>query len=284
MENNLAKIKPNAIGDQVIKRIEDMAATGFTMPSDYNYVNAIKASMLVLQSVKDKNGKPALEVCTPASIQTALFEMCIKGLNVARKQGYFIVRGNVLCFDEGYFGKVLQVKRIYPNFVPNVNLIYEGDAFEYSIDTETGFKKIIKHEQKLENIDKDFVGAYVYIPNSTGGKDLFMMTKKEILTAWSKSPNKSQTVHKDFVRDMVSKTVINSGCKMIINSTPELSERKEVAEDGKVYAEEADAEEFVDVPELPANEVPENVDTETGEVKQPEQQEQTPPQTEETDF
>lgn len=282
MDNNLEKINTNQIGNQVIKRIEDAAATGFTMPIDYNYVNAIKASMLELQDVKDKNGKPALEVCTQSSIKKALFEMCIKGLNVARKQGYFIVRGNVLCFDEGYFGKVLQVKRVYPNFVPNVNLIYEGDVFEYSIDSETGFKKIIKHEQKLENRDKDFVGAYVYIPNSTGDKDLFMMTKKEILTAWSKSSNKSQTVHKDFVRDMVSKTVINSGCKMIINSTPELSERRDVAEDGKLYVEDAVAEEVVDVPELPAGEAPENVDTETGEVKHPDEQAQQ--QTEETDF
>lgn len=268
-QKTLTKTQTGNIGNAVIKRIEEMAAVGFTMPKDYSYVNAIKASMLTLQTVKDKNGKPALEVCTPASIQSALFEMCIKGLNVAKKQAYFIVRGNILCLEESYFGKALQVKRIYPKWQPNVNIIYEGDVFEYAVDANTGRKKIIKHQQKLENIDKDFIGAYMYFPTGENGedKDLFIMSKKQILTNWAKSSNKAQTVHKEFRDKMVIKSVINSGCNMIINSTPELAQTAEMAEEGKVNIEEAEAEEVVEVNDAPTD-APANVDTETGEIKQ----------------
>ena len=45
--------------------------------------------------------------------------------------------------------------------------------------------------------------------------------KKQILTAWSKSANKSLTTQKEFDEKMVGKTIINSGLNKIINGTPE---------------------------------------------------------------
>ena len=130
-------IKTN-VGDQVLTRIDELCSVGFTMPKDYSYVNAIKMSMLKLQDVKDKFGKPALEVCTPTSIQTALFKMATKGLNAALNQCYFIVRGNTLCCDESYFGKVLMVRRLYPDYIPTPVVIREGDVFEYGIAPANG--------------------------------------------------------------------------------------------------------------------------------------------------
>lgn len=223
----------NNVGDQVISRVNSLCEVGFKMPSDYQYVNAIKASMLVLQELKDKNNKPALEVCTPASVASALFEMSVKGLDASKKTCYFIVRGDKLCLHESYFGKILQVKRIYPNFDPRPEVIHEGDEFVYSIEPETGRKKIVKHEQKLENLDKDFVGAYMYLPTSDGGQDLYIMSKKMILTAWSKSSSKEQFTHKQFTEKMCIKTIINSGCNMIINSTPDLAYASNDNEDSK---------------------------------------------------
>lgn len=211
------------VGDQVIARVNNLCEAGFTTPSDYNYINAIKSSMLVLQELKDKNGKPALEVATPASVATALFEMSVRGLDASRKTCYFLMRGDKLCMHESYFGKILQVKRIYPNFDPHPVVIHEGDVFEYCVDPETGCKKIVKHEQKLENLDKDFIGAYMYLPTANGGQDLYIMSKKMILTAWSKSSSREQTVHKTFTEKMCIKTIINSGCNIIINSTPDLA-------------------------------------------------------------
>jgi recombination protein RecT len=205
------------VGDAVIARVNSLCEAGFSMPKDYNFINAIKMSMLKLQDLKDKSGKSALEVCTPISIQTALFQMCCKGLNAATNQCYLLVRGNQLCLQESYFGKVLMVKRIYPDWNPNPVVIREGDVFEYAIDPSNGRKYIVKHEQKLENIDKGFVGGYMYLP--TG--ELFILTKKQILTNWSKSSSREQLVHKTFDEKMVQKTLVHSGCNMIINSTPE---------------------------------------------------------------
>ena len=211
------------VGDQVIARVNNLCEAGFSTPSDYNYINAIKSSMLVLQELKDKNGKPALEVATPSSVATALFEMSVRGLDASKKTCYFLMRGDKLCMHESYFGKILQVKRIYPNFDPHPVVIHEGDNFEYCVDPETGCKKIVKHEQKLENLDKDFIGAYMYLPTANGGQDLYIMSKKMILTAWSKSSSREQTVHKTFTEKMCIKTIINSGCNIIINSTPDLA-------------------------------------------------------------
>lgn len=225
------------MGDQVIARVEELNKAGFVMPKDYLYVNAIKASMLVLQELKDKNGKPALEVCTPASVASALFEMTIKGLDVSKKTAYFIVRGDKLCLHESYFGKALQVRRIYPNFDPHPVVVHEGDEFVYTIDPETGYKKLVSHEQKLENLDKDFVGAYMYIPTADGKQDLYIMSKKQILTAWSKSSSTQQLTHKQFTEKMAGKTLVNSACNMIINSTPDLAYAASENEEEERYDE-----------------------------------------------
>lgn len=274
---NEVQVKQN-VGDQVIARVNSLCEAGFNMPKDYNFVNAIKMSVLKLQDLKDKNGKSALEVCTPASIQTALFRMCCKGLNAALNQVYFIVRGNVLCDQDSYFGKVLMVKRIYPDWNPVPVVIREGDVFEYGIDPNTGKRYVVKHEQKLENMDKDFIGGYMYLP--TG--ELFMMTKKQIVTAWSKSSSREQTTHKQFDEKMVQKTLVNSGCNMIINSTPEYQmglDEDTVEIESKLPDTEKN-EEFIEVEEV--NE--EIVDTATGEVVEVESSPKAENKEEDLDF
>ena len=122
----------------------------------------------------------------------------------------------------------------------------------------------------MENIDKGFVGAYIYLPNG----ELYLMTKKQILAAWSKSANKSLSTHKEFDEKMIGKTVINSGLNKIINSTPEYN--LEDSDDGsstetsnaklQEHTEYTDFEEVDDNTDQPA---PINVDKETGEVKAP---------------
>ncbi len=256
---NEVQLKKN-VGDQAIERINSLCDAGFNMPADYNFVNAIKMSMLKLQELKDKNGKKALDVCTKASISSALFKMATKGLNVALNQGYFLVRGDVLCFQESYFGNVLMVKRIYPEWNPKPVVIHEGDEFIFGIDETTGKRYVVKHEQKLENIDKDFIGGYLYLPDG----DLYLMTKKQITTAWSKSSSKDQNVHKNFTEKMVAKTLINSGCTMVINSTPQYN----VAEDDNAQqSENSNTQQSQNFEEFEEAEAVEEVSEETGEVK-----------------
>lgn len=257
------------VGDQVITRVNSLCEVGFKMPADYQYVNAIKASMLVLQELKDKNGKPALEVCTQASIASALFEMAVKGLDASRKTCYFIVRGDKLCMNESYFGKALQVKRIYPNFDPRPVVIHEGDEFVYEIDPKNGCKKLVKHTQSIENLDKDFIGAYMYIPTADGGQDLYIMSKKQILTAWSKSSSREQTIHKQFSEKMIGKTLVNSGCNMIINSTPDLAYASNDNDNNEEHTEKK-SEAAIEAEYEEIQETSETVDTATGEIIQPE--------------
>jgi recombination protein RecT len=218
-ENNQVAVKKD-IGSQVLERVNKLCESGFRMSPDFNATNAIKATMLLLQEVVDKNKKPALEVCTPISIQRALFEMCIYSLDVSKKQGYMLVRGDKLCFQPSYFGHILQVKRLFPEWTPIVRVIREGDKFEYNIDPLTGKMKLGKHEQKLENIDKDFLGAYMYLPCADGEQELYVMTRKQIMKAWSKSSSQSLQTHKDFDEKMIFKTIVNSGCTKVINATP----------------------------------------------------------------
>ena len=262
-----AKKTTSNVGTLVLNRVDEMCKIGFTMPKDYNYVNAVKATMLKLQEVKDKNGKPALEVCTPASIQSALFSMVVKGLDVSKNQAYLVVYNDKLQLQESYFGKVLQVKRIFPEWEPRPNIVHADDTFKYTVNPETGRKELVEHTQSLENLDKPIVGGYIYLPCADGGKDLYCMTYKQIVAAWSKSRSGGATA-KQFPEKMAMKTLVNSGCNIIINSTPSQSNIADNSDDPNApepVPEYADAEEIVEVKELP--DAPQYVDTETGEIK-----------------
>ena len=215
------KLVKKDIGTQVLDRVNQLCEAGFRMAPDFSAINAIKATMLMLQQVVDKSKRPALEVCTPVSIQTALFEMCVQSLDVSKRQAYLLVRGDKLCFHPSYFGHILQVKRLFPNWSPVAHTVREGDEFEYTINPENGKMKLVKHTQKLENLDKDFIGAYMYLPCADGEPELYVMTRKQIMRAWSKSSSQTLQTHKDFDEKMALKTIINSGCTKVINATPD---------------------------------------------------------------
>ena len=282
-----AKKTTSNVGTLVLNRVDEMCKVGFTMPKDYNYVNAVKATMLKLQEVKDKNGKPALEVCTPSSIKSALFSMVVKGLDVSKNQAYLVCYGEQLQLQESYFGKVLQVKRIFPDWEPRPNIVHADDTFKYTVNPETGRRELVEHTQSLENLDKPIVGGYIYLPCADGGKDLYCMTYKQIIAAWSKSRSGGATA-KQFPEKMAMKTLVNSGCNIIINSTPSQSNIADNSDDPNApepVPEYADAEEIVEVHELP--DAPQDVDNENGEIKNepvPEAPAQAQTQNDDSDF
>lgn len=286
----MAEVKQTAknVGDMVLSRIDTMSKTGLSLPEGYNVTNAVKATLLNLQEVKDRNGKPALEVCTPASIQSALLEMALRGLSVADKSCYFICRGDKLCMTPSYFGRVKEARRIYPQWNPRATVIREGDEFIFEIDPSTGEKRLVKHVQKFENLDKPFVGVYLYAPTLDGShNELHIMTKAQVMKAWAKSANKSLTTHREFEERMVQKTIINSVCNMLVNSHPENSSFADNSDDPNApQAQEFDdAEEVVEVHELP--DAPQDVDAETGEIKNepvPEAPAQAQAQDDDSDF
>ena len=284
-----AKKTTSNVGTLVLNRVDEMCKIGFTMPKDYNYVNAVKATMLKLQEVKDKNGKPALEVCTPSSIQSALFSMVVKGLDVSKNQAYLVCYGQQLQLQESYFGKVLQVKRIFPEWEPRPNIVHEGDTFKYAVNPETGRRELVEHTQSLENLDKPIVGGYIYLPCADGGKDLYCMTIKQIMASWSKSRSGGATA-KQFPEKMAMKTLVNSGCTIVINSTPSQSNIADNSDDPNApepTQEFDDAEEVVEVHELP--DAPQDTYIVTGEINAQElvqsaTSEQTAPSDNDSDF
>ena len=210
------------ITDSVMLRVKNLEETGGMMfPKNYSAANQIKAAWFVLQETKDRNGKPALEVCNKNTIANALLDMVIQGLSVSKKQGYFIVYGDKLEFQRSYFGTVALAKQCGMQGNPVANIIYEGDDFEYRINTDTGLTSIVKHEQKFDNVDVNKIkGAYAIVTMPDGEKQVTIMSIAQIRSAWGQGATKGNSpAHKNFTDEMAKKTVIGRACKMIINSS-----------------------------------------------------------------
>jgi recombination protein RecT len=187
-------------------------------PANYAVGNALKSAYLIIQQLKDKNYKPALEVCTRDSIATTLLDMVVQALNPQKKQCYFIVRGNLLTLMRSYFGEQAVVKRAVPTIEDIYSVvIYQGDEVEIDFD-ERGRRYVKSHKTKFENMDNEVNGAYAVIVKNDY-KYYEMMTKNELVIAWSKSSSKEQTVHKEFPQEMAKRSVIKRLCKPFINAS-----------------------------------------------------------------
>ena len=265
------------ISEQVLNKIEKFQADGgLTLPANYSVENHMKSAWLILQSTKDRNDRPALEICTKDSIANALFDMVLQGLAVSKNQGYFIVYGNKLEFQRSYFGTVALAKRTGGiKKEPVANVIYEGDEFIYSIDPNTARIQIIKHEQKIENIDNNKIkAAYALITLADGTTQVTIMSIQQIRAAWQQGATKGNSpAHKNFAEEMAKKTVIGRACKMIINSSDDawLYEGKNDEMDIDVASRQREAsvasgKVVVEMQEADYEDVT-NVDEQTGEIR-----------------
>ena len=215
---------------RVLEKINQFKSAGeIRLPANYSPENALKSAWLILQDTVDRNDKPVLEVCTQASIANSLLDMVLKGLSPVKKQCYFIAYGNELSCDESYFGKEVAAKRV--GNVKDIKpvAIYQDDVFEFEKDTITGRNKIIKHEQKIENIDHEKVkGAYCVVTYNDGTVDVEIMSMKQIRMAWTMGATKGNSpAHQKFTDEMAEKTVTARACKGIINGTDDADLYKE---------------------------------------------------------
>jgi recombination protein RecT len=254
---SLAIMKKDVV-DVVEARVRQFKQSGeLQFPANYSPENAMKSAWLTLQGVADRNGKPALEVCTKDSVANSLLDMVVQGLTPAKKQGYFIVYGNKLVFQRSYFGTMAVAKQV-DSSIEDIfaEVVYEGDAFKYRINR--GKKEITEHEQALENINGGKIkAAYCLIVNKDGEvKRTEIMTMDEIKQAWKQSQMrpvdekgniKAGSTHDKFTAEMCKKTVINRACKAIINSSSDsylfkqsFNRADEVATEEKVEQEIAD--------------------------------------------
>jgi recombination protein RecT len=204
------------ITDDVNKSLTRLQDDGLVLPPSYNASNALKSAFFKLQEVVDKNGKPALEVCTRESIANALLDMVVQGLSPAKTQCYFIVYGTKLQLNRSYFGTQAVLKRLSNVEDIWANVIYKGDVFDYEV--AGGRERLIKHTTKFENRDNEILGAYGIVKTANDGEMLTVMTRKEIDASWSQSKT-SQSVHKKFPQEMAKRTVINRAAKAYINTS-----------------------------------------------------------------
>lgn len=256
MEKNNEKTsiqKFENISEQVLSRIEQFQKDGsMILPKNYSVENHMKSAWLVLQEVEDKEHHKALQICTKESIANSLLDMVLQGLSVSKKQGYFIVYGNKLIFQRSYFGTIALAKRAGGMVSePVANVIYDGDDFQYEIDPKTAKVSIIKHSQKLENIDNAKIkGAYALVTLADGTTQVTIMSMQQIRAAWGQGATKGNSpAHKNFAEEMAKKTVIGRACKAIINSSDDawLYDGKEDDADSDKASIQRDAAQHSDV-------------------------------------
>lgn len=241
------------ISEQVLSRIEQFQKDGsMILPKNYSVENHMKSAWLALQEVEDKEHHKALQICTKESIANSLLDMVLQGLSVSKKQGYFIVYGNKLIFQRSYFGTIALAKRAGGIVSePVANVIYDGDDFQYEIDPKTAKVAIIKHSQKLENIDNSKIkGAYALVTLADGTTQVTIMSMQQIRAAWGQGATKGNSpAHKNFAEEMAKKTVIGRACKAIINSSDDawLYDGKEDDVDNDKASIQRDAAQHSDV-------------------------------------
>ncbi len=264
--------------DGVLSRIASIQATGeLVLPPNYIPENAVRAAWLILQEVTDKNNRPALDVCTKESIANAFLDMVTSGLSVAKKQGYFVVYGNKLQFDQSYIGDITLAKRVANVKEVNAVTVYKDDVFEYEVDASSGRKRVLKHEQKLANIDlAKIVGAYAIVSYNDGTTDTEIMTLGQIHTSWAMGGSKGNSpAHKNFPDQMAEKTVIARALKIETGSSDDSTiignkQADKVTADVKQEMKERANTKVVEFDEA------EVVDEETGEVNPPAEEPSAP--------
>lgn len=279
-ENQL--IKSDKVEEIALAKIQEYQELGLVLPPNFNPANSLKKARFILNDMK-VNGKPVLQVCSQASIVQCLLESVTKGLSYDEMQIYFIPRGGVMTNMESVYGRIVRAKRASKNYKPIVGYVHEDDEFEIGVDVETGVTKIKKHETKLENLDKPIIAAYAYVTDNDGNTEVTIMTKREWLTSWKKSPT-GCAVAKEFEKDMIFRTIVKKSTKALVNSTNSVyvpnsqdDDDAPLAGDMPTNIDMTIKEKFDDFEEVDVTEV---VDETTGEVVEPKKE--TP--IEEDDF
>lgn len=274
----LMQIKEHVV-DGVTRRVEKFIQSGqLHLPHGYSAANAMHAAWLILQETLDRNKKPVLEVCTKASIANSLFRMVVRGLDPAKKQGYFIAYGDQLSFQESYFGNIALAKRMagVSEVLPLV--VYQGDKFELAI--ERGRYVVEYHKPRMDANEKTpITHAYCIVEFSDSRPPVTeVMRWDQIQTSWKKSrgnPSREGGPHQEQPDQMAMRTVINRALKRYINASTDahLAEiLREIQASDDLAAAQADLEyemeahanrETLQIDAGPADDF---LDVETGEI------------------
>lgn len=282
----------NQITNSVMNKIADLQAHGgVTVPKGYSATNQIYLAFLKLATMEDqKTHQLILPQVSPQSVANVLLTMCIKGLSLDKNQCAFIKRGTELTLQVQYQGNVMMAKR-YGAGDPQAQVIYDGDDFEFEINPETGKKVVLKHAQKLENIDnseggKHIRGAWCLVPyrdHPEWAPKVEIMGMAEIRQSWLQGATRGESpAHKNFPQEMAKRTVINRACKLFVQTSEDAGVYGDVEEpewqDGSQEGAAPITAGFQGLPASAPSEASvmeagaqqgQQVDTQTGEIKEP---------------
>lgn len=249
-----AKITKDVV-EMVASKVHKFIQNGeLNLPQHYSPDNALKSAWLTLQGVVDKDGKPALTVCTRESIANSLLDMIVQGLNPTKKQCYFIVYGKTLTCMRSYFGAMAVAQMVNPAIKDwGTGIVYEGDTFKYGI--KNGKKMVQEHAQEIGNVDKRKINAAYCIALDVNGEPLRteIMTIEEIYQSWKQSKMnpfengnlKAGSTHGKFTADMALKTVTNKICKIIVNASSDSTLLLERINRSEELADRAIVEDYI---------------------------------------
>lgn len=199
--------------------------TAIAIAPNYDYVSAVRDLYLKVVDLKDKTGRPALDVVTPQSVEKAIRTMLIKGLSPVKNQCYPIVRGNQLTLHVSYQGNKRSAYESNREVVAGSirsQVIYEGDTFIDRI-TPDGRRELVEHKQPpFGKRSTNIIGAYAIVTYKNGKTEIDLMTFDEIKQAWAKSSS-GGTTHKEFPHEMACKTVESRLSKKLYSATNEAS-------------------------------------------------------------
>lgn len=270
MSNELVK-QEKTIVDSVQNRIAEMQNKGsIELPNNYSVGNALKSAYLILQETQTSGKKPVLQACTQESIANSLLDMATQGLNPSKDQCYFIAYGNKLTMSRSYLGTIALTKRIKGVKDVKGYAVYKDDKFELGFDILTGKQKILEFCPGLNRDSKNLIGAFALILGDNEILHTEYMDINQIHNAWNQGSMKGNSgAHKNFPDQMAIKTVINRACKYYVSTS---DDSDKIAEFMNKSVEDTDREleeekkEFANKEVVEIEDIPENVDVETGEI------------------
>lgn len=285
-ETEIVKLQQALITDVNTRVSEMLTDKTLRLPPNYAHETAIRFAMLKLQTVTDKNKNPALAVCTKTSLFTALLTMVCMGLRPQADQVYFIVHGNQLTCRRSYFGTIHVATTYGGAERVFASVVYAKDTFKYTINN--GSPQIVLHEQELVNrVPDQIIGAYCVVTFKDGPPETTVLSIDEIRQSWKMGgadASRANGPHSQKPDQMALRTVINLGCKRLVNAASDryllLGDDEDTPEDSLAdeqagqLIEQREAE-IIDIDIPPAVEDPTS-DEETTEPKAPPAAQVTP--------
>lgn len=250
-----------------------MPAIKKALPSVITPERFSRITMTALQN------NPQLQQCTPVSFMGAMMQAAQLGLepNTVLGQAYLIPfrnKGRLDCqFQLGYKGLIDLAYRSGQISTIQAHVVYERDDFEF----EYGLDPVLKHIPTKDAEKGNPIFFYAIFKTKDGGYGFEVMSVSDIrkhAEHYSKSYDSKYSPWNNSFEEMAKKTVL----KRVLKYAPLKTEfLRELNTDETVKSLHADAvSDDFNIIEMP-NEVDYEVDQETGEITEPENDQQKEP-------